>query len=323
MRRVSVIIPVFNDERFIGAAIESVQRQQFRPLEIIVIDDGSTDGTKDAVDRSSGPVPVSYHYQKNQGPGVARNLGVSRAQGDWIAFLDADDIWYPQKLAVQLEQIEVHPEAGLVYSDFDVLLPEGAIAPRTTVRQFTRPSKDEWKKLANVVFDGRPFPFPSTVLVRRDVFEGLGGFRADMRQYFEDFELFARVAKSFSLFYIGQNLVLYRLTPKSQRELQDTPNLLILLASLWQLWEDQPERQPILIKQYAYHYALLAKYALQDGNFEQAREYYRLSFAYSPALYYPWSWKNLRRWALCYLPGLRYLYTRETRRRASIASQSK
>jgi glycosyltransferase involved in cell wall biosynthesis len=317
--QISVIIPVFNDGPFVAKAIESVQNQQLRPLEIIVVDDGSTDSTKEIVSHAAGPVPVFYHYQANQGPGVARNLGVSLARGEWIAFLDADDIWYPQKLTVQWQYATAHPEAGLIYSDFDVLLPDGRIAPRTAVKQFTRPSKDEWKKLASVAFAGRPFPFPSTVLVRKNALTELSGFRSDMRKYFEDFELFARLVKGYAFFYIAQNLAQYRLTPKSQRQLQDTPNLLILLGSLWQLWQQQPDRQALLIKQYAYHYALLAKYALQDGKFKQARQYYRLSFAYSPALYYPWRWKNLRRWGLCYLPGLRQLYTREVRRRAKIA----
>ena len=322
MAQVSVVIPVFNGERFIAEAIRSVQEQTVRPLEVIVVDDGSRDSTEKVVRQCSGPVPVVYHYQENQGPGIARNRGVAHARGEWIAFLDADDVWYPDKLSVQMEHIRTYPKVDFFYSDFDVAQPDGTVARRAVVSQFARPKKAHWKKLSHIVFNGQPFPFPSTVLLRKSVFTRLTGFRSYMRQYFEDFELFARIAKDFSFHFIAQPLVRYRLKPKSQREFHSTPNVLFLLDSLWRLWWDQPDRQAILIKHYAHHYALLGKYSLQDGRFLEAREFYRLSFGYYPGLYYPWCWKNLRRWALCYLPGLRRLYSRKAMKRINAARRS-
>jgi glycosyltransferase involved in cell wall biosynthesis len=309
MPTVSVVIPAFNSACFIAGAIQSVQEQTFRAAEIIVVDDGSADDTEKVVRALSGPVTISYQRVENGGAARARNAGVRRARGEWIAFLDADDLWHRDKLERQLVEVLKYPDGALFYSDFEVLKPDGTLAPRPAVRQFSHAENGDWKKLAAITFRGRPFPFPSTVLLRKSVFTELGGFRSDMRgKYYEDFELFARVAESFPIYFIEQNLVRYRLNPKSQREMHCTPNVRILLGSLWQLWREQPKRQAVLVKHYAYHYSMLAKYALQDGDYLQAREYYGLSFRYFPGLYLPWNWKNLRRWALCYMPGVRRLY---------------
>lgn len=311
MASVSVVIPAFNSARFIAGALRSVQEQSLPPLEIVVVDDGSTDETEEIVRAAQRLTPIVYHRVKHRGAAQARNLGVAHARGEWIAFLDADDRWHPEKLAVQFEQIVKHSDGVFFYSDFEVEQPDGTLVPRASARPFHRAKADDWKKLATIVFRDQPFPFPSTVLVRKRVFEELGGFRVDMRgKYYEDFELFARIAERFPFYFDARQLVRYRLQHKSQRELHCTPNVLILLSSLWQLWRGQPEKQAILVKHYAYHYSMLAKYALQDGDYPRARECYRASFAYFPALYFPWHWKNLRRWALCYLPGVRDLCRR-------------
>lgn len=306
MASISAVIPAFNSARFIAGALRSVQEQTRLPVEIIVIDDGSTDETETIVRAHAGPVPIEYHRAGNRGAAQARNLGVAFARGEWVAFLDADDRWHPEKLASQSEKITNHPDGVFFYSDFEVEQPDGTLVARASARPFRRAKADDWKKLATIVFGDRPFPFPSTVLVRKNIFEELGGFRTDMRgKYYEDFELFARIAERFPFYFDSRPLVRYRLQAKSQRELHCTPNVLILLASLWQLWRGQPEKQAILVKHYAYHYSMLAKYALQDGDYRRARDYYRTSFGYFPALSF--HWKNLRRWALCYLPGVRDL----------------
>ena len=309
MNGISVIIPTFNAARYVAEALESVQRQTLQPLEIVVVDDGSSDDTEEVVRRCAGAVPIFYHRTAHQGAANTRNLGVARAKGDWIAFLDADDIYYPEKLRVQFEQIQSHPDGVFFYSEFDVVQPNGSVVEKAAVSAFRPSNRDHWKKLSTITFRGQAFPIPSAVMLRKNVFTELGGFRPDMRgKYYEDFELFARIAEKFPIYFSAQKLVRYRLNPKSQREMHCTPNVSILLGSLWQLWREQPEKQALLVKHYAYHYSMLAKYTLQDGNYLLAREYYRTSFHYFPALYFPWHWKNLRRWAMCYLPGVRTLY---------------
>jgi len=105
---VSCIVPVFNGERYLGEALDSILAQTYCPLEVAVVDDGSTDGTA-AVVASYGD-RVSYLRQPNAGPAAARNRGLGAARGELIAFLDADDLWHPEKLARQMARFEARPE---------------------------------------------------------------------------------------------------------------------------------------------------------------------------------------------------------------------
>lgn len=105
---VSCIVPVFNGERYVQQALESIHNQTYEPLEIIVVDDGSTDNTKALV--KSLEIPVQYIEQTNMGPAAARNHGISLANGDFVAFLDSDDLWHQEKLTKQIARFQSRPE---------------------------------------------------------------------------------------------------------------------------------------------------------------------------------------------------------------------
>src|ERR1019366_6906368 len=111
---VSVVIPAYNYGRFVTEAAECALNQTYRPLEVIVVDDGSTDDTRQRLapylDR------IQYVYQENRGLSAARNTGIRHARGEWIAFLDADDFWHPQKTTVQLGAVAGDPAIGVVGS---------------------------------------------------------------------------------------------------------------------------------------------------------------------------------------------------------------
>lgn len=109
MAKISVIIPTYNREKFIGKAIDSVLNQSFTDYEIIVIDDGSTDNTNDVL-KGYGD-KIKYCYQENSGVSAARNLGIKAAKGEWVAFLDSDDEWKKDYLTNQMEQVKKYPEA--------------------------------------------------------------------------------------------------------------------------------------------------------------------------------------------------------------------
>ena len=119
MPRVSVIVPTFNCARYLSRALDSALAQTFRDYEILVVDDGSTDETRELVDRYGGK--VRYFYQANGGLSSARNLALSKASGEFIAYLDADDMWYPQKLETQVEFLDRNQDCGLVHSDVTVI----------------------------------------------------------------------------------------------------------------------------------------------------------------------------------------------------------
>lgn len=109
---ISVIIPVFNAEKYLPDSLESIKEQNYEPLEIIVIDDGSTDNTANIVNNCSEK--VKYIYQENSGPATARNTGIKISQGDYISFLDADDLWLTNTLKIQLDFLHKFPESKIV-----------------------------------------------------------------------------------------------------------------------------------------------------------------------------------------------------------------
>jgi glycosyltransferase involved in cell wall biosynthesis len=109
---VSVIIPVYNCQRYLAEAIESVLAQKYNPLEIIIVDDGSTDGTAELIKNLGAD--IRYVYQKNKGPATARNRGLAISLGDVVAFLDADDYWPVDKLEIQMKHMENNPEIDVV-----------------------------------------------------------------------------------------------------------------------------------------------------------------------------------------------------------------
>ena len=108
---VSVIIPVYNGQEYLNEAIQSVLRQEYKPIEIIVVDDGSTDNTKEIGDKYD---IVTYIYQTNQGPSAARNTGLECARGILIAFIDSDDIWSDDKLKIQFTILNDNPSVDVV-----------------------------------------------------------------------------------------------------------------------------------------------------------------------------------------------------------------
>jgi glycosyltransferase involved in cell wall biosynthesis len=157
---ISVIIPVYNGELYLAEAINSVINQNYQPLEIIVIDDGSTDKTAEIVN-SFGSV-LTYFYQENMGTAAARNYGISKAKGDYFAFLDADDLWVENKLKIQLEIFTNNPEVELVFGQ---------------VQQFYSPELDETTK--QKIYCNQELMtgyIPSAMMVKREAFFRVGEF---------------------------------------------------------------------------------------------------------------------------------------------------
>ncbi len=191
-----VVIPAYNCAQYLPRAVASVRAQSHPVREIVVVDDGSTDGTA-AVAAGLG-ADVRVVAQANAGPSAARNRGVELCSGDLVAFLDADDEWLPGAIERQVEVFRRFPEVALTTADMAAIDEDGRV---------THPSWFERHGLAAQVraWAGQPVPdavaalmrtnFVSTsvLVVRRDVFLALGGFRPDLR-YGEDLELWARIA---------------------------------------------------------------------------------------------------------------------------------
>lgn len=151
---ISVVVPVFNNENQVGEALESILRQSYRPLEIIVIDDGSTDSSA-AIIGGFGR-HISYHYQPNSGSAAARNRGVVLSTGEYLAFLDADDLWAADKLTRQVAAFEQEPRLDAVFGH---------------VVEFYQELSPE-----NILSGPLPGHHPGTLLIRRSAFLRVGFF---------------------------------------------------------------------------------------------------------------------------------------------------
>jgi glycosyltransferase involved in cell wall biosynthesis len=163
---VSVIIPVFNGARFLAPALESALAQEYKPFEVIVVDDGSTDATPEV----AGSFPeVHYLRQPNSGPAAARNAGIRVAHGEFIAFLDADDLLPPGKLQLQVGYLVDHPEVGCVLGRQEVMVEPGVEFP-----SWLREPAAWMAGWASVV--SREHVQPVSMVARRRLFDEVGLF---------------------------------------------------------------------------------------------------------------------------------------------------
>lgn len=210
MQKVSVIIPYYNGGEFIKDTLESILNQTYRNYEIIVVDDGSTDGS---TDNSKGVLDsfkdkIRYFYQANEGISGARNRAIKESKGEYIALLDQDDIWYPEKLEKQVEVMNQNLDAGIVYSDCYYVNKKGDILYRVFEKQR---AYSGW--IFKNLFIENFIPIP-TVLIRKKILDEVGLF--DKRYSFaEEYELFLRIARIYPVEYIDEPLAGYRIHDKN------------------------------------------------------------------------------------------------------------
>lgn len=162
---VSVVISVRNGERFLGQALDSVFAQNYRPLEVIVIDDGSTDTTPDVVKKFGAS--VRYLLQNHQGPGAGRNRGIESANGEFVCFLAHDDLFTPDKLDVQVGYLQAHPETQYTVSHIKFFLEPGCDIPKGF-----RPELLQGEHVGRI---------PETLVARKALFARVGMFRTDIK----------------------------------------------------------------------------------------------------------------------------------------------
>ena len=199
---VSAIIPVHNYAQYIFEALDSVLKQTYKNIEIIVVDDGSTDDTKAIV---GGYIEkyadrIRYFYQENKGPGVARNLGIKQSKGQYIAFLDADDIWLSKKLQLQIDLFEKEPTLGFIHTNHTLFNLKEVVANH----KFAVNSKRH--------LSGEIFPYllrecivrTSTAVIKRECISSIGFFETTFSG--EDYDFWLRAAKKYKAGYINEPL---------------------------------------------------------------------------------------------------------------------
>jgi glycosyltransferase involved in cell wall biosynthesis len=183
---ISVIIPTYNREAFITHAIESVLAQTYKDYEIIVIDDGSTDNTKEQVEAYGDQ--VRYIHQENRGPSAARNKGIQNANGKYIAFCDSDDRFFPEKLEKQMNYIQNHPECPFLYTWYYQVNHKGEID------QVRQPAHCQNREHLQYCLFTRKFTIrTSTVLIQKSCFNKAGLFN-ERYWYSQDWDMWLRLA---------------------------------------------------------------------------------------------------------------------------------
>lgn len=205
MPRVTIVVPAYNAERFLKATLESAVAQTFRDIDVVVIDDGSVDATAAIAESLCGQVRVIR--QSNAGMSASRNRGIASSDSEYIALLDSDDVWHPQKVERQLEALALHPEAGLCFTGFVWWYGEermdwfrepraGDLDPRFCGWIYHELILDNWA-------------LPSSWLMRRAMWEQTGPFLCDNQQT-DDWEYVVRASFQFPFVKLQEDYVLYR-----------------------------------------------------------------------------------------------------------------
>lgn len=225
MDRISVVIPCFNAARWIASTLRSVFEQDWPAFEVLVVDDGSSDGSVDLI-RAQFPA-VRVLEQRNAGAAAARNTGIEAARGDWIAFVDADDWWLPSKLRSQMDLLADQPEAQMACSSWQAWNSDDAEPAPELLEQIQRTSATGLGNPAS----GWIYPelllgccvWTSTVIARTALLRTLGGFDTNLKVG-EDYDLWLRASRLTPIVRVRRPLALYRLHPNSLTKQPPTQN---------------------------------------------------------------------------------------------------
>lgn len=214
---VSVIIPCFNCATYIKDALDSVMQQDYAPIEIVIVDDGSTDSSKEVITQYDGP--IRFFSQKNQGPAAARNRAVAESKGEYLAFLDGDDIWMPGKLALQMEYILQHPQTHIVYGGFLFWHVDSDSNNYPTPLDFVKDHIDNGldESLSGWIYHKLLLDSHIciiTAVIRRSLFDQLNGFNEDLPTG-EDYDFWIRASRLTEVARFSNIFSLYRINKAS------------------------------------------------------------------------------------------------------------
>jgi glycosyltransferase involved in cell wall biosynthesis len=250
----------------IGDAIGSVLNQSFKDLEVIVIDDGSTDNTEQVVYQFCGP--IKYVRQANAGRSVARNHGIKLAEGEYIALLDSDDLFEPQKLEQQVALLDSSDDLGFVYTGFEFIDLSGRTLEKSRLYTLNPPRRGKiFKHLLYFAFISL-----STVVARRECFRAAGLFEPTRHQA-EDYDWLLRMARLYETDFVPESLCLIRLhennTPAAFTA-EATVQVLTKHLALPDAKKELGKDWPLVCRD---RFLSVARYYYEQGNMKRAREY--------------------------------------------------
>jgi glycosyltransferase involved in cell wall biosynthesis len=275
MPLVSVIIPTYNRVELLRETLQSVLSQTFQDYEIIVIDDGSTDNTQTMVKNLNSD--IRYFFQENQGTAPARNTGIGYASGEWLAFLDSDDLWKPQKLARQMVELK-RSQNQWIYCDVDLFDQKTRTVQGTYHQRILKPHHG-WVAKKLLLGDFIP---ALTTLINRDVFKEVGLFNTS-EWFHEDWEMWLKIASKFPISYVPESLGVYR---QHQNKSQSQP-LFQLISDHEGIIDRAVQFAPAVYSHYqnkakSVNNQRIARMMLVNNEFSEARKLLFKSIRLSP-----------------------------------------
>jgi glycosyltransferase involved in cell wall biosynthesis len=275
MPQVSVIIPTYNRAHLVGEAIESVLSQTYEDLELIVVDDGSEDETRKIV--SSYSSQITYLHQEQEGVSAARNRGIEQAQGEYLSFLDSDDLWLKEKLYLQMEYLTSHPEILICYTD--------EIWIRKGVR--VNPMKKH-RKYSGMIFE-HCLPLcivsPSSVVIKRQLLDEVGGFDETL-EVCEDYDLWLRISARYPIRFIEKPLIVKRGGHGDQLSRKWNGQDRFRIRALVKLLEEDyisPNQREVAWRELVKKCTIYGKGCIKRGKKEEGEKILALTEKYNPA----------------------------------------
>ena len=289
---VSIITPVYNGSQYLSAAIESALAQTYKNFELLIVNDGSTDNSAAIIKTFIKDSRVFYIEQKNAGVAAARNTALKQARGKYIGFLDQDDLWFKNKLELQIAALEKDGSLALVHSRQDFIDSHG------------NKIKYDW------ITGGEGYCFREnfiknriavlTVLIRKNIIDEIGFFNEQLSGA-DDYEMWLRVTLKYPIKYIDQSLAFYRFHDSNVSK--DSFRMTITdLKAINTILSEHPEalklagKQIVRARLYELHHQLAGWYSWHDKNFTQGRKYYWLAILNNPFVF-----KNYYRFVYCLL----------------------
>jgi glycosyltransferase involved in cell wall biosynthesis len=278
---VSVVIPTFNRRDYITTALDSVLAQTYKNYEIVIIDDGSSDDTKEVLKPYQDA--IRYFYQENRGISGARNRGIRESRGSYIALLDSDDYWLPEKLKCQVDRITEEPECGMVATRCSSIAPDG------TFRKKNRPGKSGW--ILNDIFKAN-FIRTSSALITRKCFDTVGLFDESLPEG-EEYDLWLRIAKQYPIAFINEPLTVYTDNPHGVST-DSLAGRLVRLKVLEKEYLKKSIPPQLYRKRMSRNYHYVGRHYLKRGKKSEGARYLRQALSLDPLniknlFYYLWN----------------------------------
>jgi len=236
MARISVVIPSYNHEKFIAEAIQSVLDQTYQNFEIIIVDDGSTDGSIEQIRTFSDPRIKLILHKKNRGAAVAMRTALERAKGEYIAVLSSDDMFLPDKLEKQVKFLDENPQYGAVFSYVEIIDEHGY--PFTNqnhyyYKKFEQQNRDRYQWLNHFFYHGNALCHPS-VLIRKSCYDKIGLYDERFAQL-PDFDFWIRFCLKYELYIIPEKLVKFRIRSDEKNASAGTKQNIVRFYNEWSL----------------------------------------------------------------------------------------